>query len=382
MVAAVLIAALAQELVWFALSRWLVFSNGYDFYRIAPFSLLNGALYVVLTLLVCLMCIPLAGMIRPFKKFALPPVLRRSWLVLAVSVNIIAAAYLRGNARYVSGALTGIDGVLYMASNGLSISVMCYLLRYRYEKNRLPKLSYLALFILSLLPGIDGLSKALSLFVFLMLLAGRYSVSRGFIVAVTAVGLLAMGLTAKFSGLATISDKIVLIHWVLARLSIHAENAYMYLSGMSSVHGLGEYLGLVQRSLDARLALIMGQHPMIEFPRNVSEAMFYDIRGEYYGGSSPGLLTTVLITGPLAPVALMFYAFLLMQFFGRTAVKISKFRILFFSIFFRFVFDDLSDILTIISPGFIFMIMMLFGSMVRLPAEARPKNGAVGEPVV
>src|SRR5690606_13951604 len=99
--------------------------------------------------------------------------IRKRSVILLILVscvgNVLIFLVLAPGARYTTGGLTGLPGLIYGVFRGLALGIMFLLVRLSALKIAIPK-GLIALFTLSFVLTVDGFAPGLILFVFLALI--------------------------------------------------------------------------------------------------------------------------------------------------------------------------------------------------------------------
>lgn len=353
-----------QDVFWLAASR-SVFSFSEPLRNIREFDW-------VTVLVFCCFAVGFAGLgaiyslcFRPLPKLRVSRSAASTLVVLAVAANLGAALILAENARYTSGGLVGFAGVVYVLRQGLTLASMVLILRQAYRDVPVPKKWVVALLV-SYGLTIDGAAPSLILFVFvfLLLVQSRLRFWQWVVLVLTATTLLWLGLSEKFTEWPSYFTGIFLVKWVVARFSVQAEQMYTFLAGESSIGNSVGYLDLIIRSMSTRFDFLLGNPIHFEYPRNVSEALSYDMKGAYGAGSSPGILLGTALQGPFFFVVPAFFAFIFFQYFYAIPGRVGFLQLCAYSFLFKAVHADFSVYLVFISPTLFYLFCFLIGSLI------------------
>ena len=304
-----------QDVFWLALSR-VNFASGQALYNVAPFDWLYLLEFATLALGFSLVCVFFCYVIRPFGQIASSRCLILAVLLVSIILNFISVFIIGEGARYESGGLTGVGGIVYVLKQSFSLASVVIILRHKSVVGLVPARLVL-LFAASLAVTIDGLASALYLGVFLFLYLD-VKVKSPFKLALfggAGAGLFWFGIAAKFSVLPDYFTPSFMLDWTIARFSIQAEQAYNYLSGESIIGRDVQYLELVLNAFSNRLDLVLGDPVFFSYPRSLSEALLFDMTGGYGGGSSPGVLLNTILQGPFFFMVPLMLSVIFMQFF-------------------------------------------------------------------
>jgi hypothetical protein len=327
------------------------------------------------------------GLLAGKIAYPLPRVKLPRWIILgiisfAIILNFYSFFTLESNARYVSGGLTGVAGVIYGVKNAMSMAAFIILIRAK-ESGWFP-IAWICALIISNIINIDGLASALTLgvFVFLYLDVNLHNFRRIIFALMLGSVLLYFGFSTKFSQIPDYLTPEFMLNWVIARFSIQAEQMYTYIAGGSLINNQASYIDILFRMISNRFDLVFGGNLVLEYPRSVSEATFYDMMGYYDAGSSPGALMGTALHGPLFFVVPLVFSFIFLQFFYGIRRKISFIQICAYSYLFKIVHSNFSEYLVIISPTLLTVILFIVASLVELKCakgvQLRSASGAIG----
>jgi len=362
------------EIFWLVASR-LVRATIYvhSSYRVSPLEWGPMILFALLAVFFAWVSRTGAYLVRPLPKIQISHLAMRAIILVAVAVNVLMLVSVDQDARYTSGALTGISGVIYGFSQALTMTSLLLVLRHRDMSSRVPQWLVLVL-LASYGLTIDGLAKALLLAVFL----GLYmdvQVRRPLRLAVASgvgVALYWLGISAKFVDVPEYFTPSFIVRWVVSRFAIQAEHMYTYLSGESIVGDRISYFDLVGRAIIERFELVFNGDTFYEYPRSLSEALYYDAWGFYGAGSSPGIFLGTAVQGYwLFLVVPLFMTYVFFQFFYGTLKRVSFLHIAAYSFLFKGVYTNFSEYLTIISPNILYLAFFVLGCLI----IARPPSG-------
>lgn len=363
-----------QDIFWLAASRGLHVLYG-PIYPVAPFDWLIVLAFVAYAALFAGFAYLVAGMVRPIPKLVVARSILPASLILAIALNVATAIVLPSDSRYVSGGLTGMAGIAYGVKESLKLAVVALLIRERMRGQRIPRV-WTLLFLMSCAFAIDGLASALTVGVITVLLVDiRFSRPRTLIIALAAGAvLLWVGFAAKFSAVPDYVTPEFMFRWLIARFAIQAEHMYTFLSGESVIGSTLSYSDLVLRAISNRFDIVMGDSPVLVYPRSVAEATYYDIYGFFGGGSSPGALLSTLLFGPMLFFLVPFFlAFLFIQFFYPFSSVPSFIHLCAYSFLFKTVHSNFSEYLTVISPTLMISAAFACACLV-LPRSARDEQ--------
>jgi len=362
-----------QDIFWLIVSR-IQLSFYEPMYLISSFEWSIFAFFILLTTFFAGFGIVAARLVRPLRKISAPRRTIPAVIFLATCLNLIQFGVLVTSARYVSGGLTGSAGVIYGTAQAMSLASMVLLIRAKKSGRRLSKVWLLA-FLGSLAITIDGMAAALliGMFVLIILDIRIHRPERAIALMAVATGLLWLGFQAKFSQVPDYLTPEFMARWTIARFSIQAEQMYTFLAGQSLIGDSISYLDLVFRAISDRLDLVMGRPLMLEYPRSVSEAIYYDMRGAFDAGSSPGALLGTTLQGVFFFVPPFVFAFLFLQYFYGIHEKATLPQLFAYSFIFKTLHANFSEFLTIISPTLLVVVIFLLACL--LAPRQDGKNG-------
>ena len=76
-------------------------------------------------------------------------------------------------------------------------------------------------------------------------------------------------------------------YWSIHRLATQPQSFLLYLSGQSVIQGPFELFQIISQSFSDRADILLGDQTYLSYPRNLSEAVYYDLYGFYGSCSSP-----------------------------------------------------------------------------------------------
>lgn len=360
-----------QDIFWLILSR--IQSNFYEpIYIVSHWEFVIFAFFITLAVFFATFGLISGHMARPLPRIKLPRWAIVAVIVSAILLNLYSFFVLESNARYISGGLTGQAGVLYGMKNAATMAGFVILIKAkgRWEVSAV----WVYTLLLSSAINIDGLASALTLgmFAWLVFDIRINSLRRIALFGVLVGGLLYFGFRMKFADLPDYLTPSFLANWVIGRFSIQAEQMYKYLAGGSLINDQISYLDLLVRMIENRIDLVLGYSIRIEYPRGVSEALFYDMMGFFDAGSSPGVLLGTTLQGPLFSLFVpAFLAFVFVQFFYGIPKKISFLQICAYSFVFKAMHSNFSEYLAIISPTLLTVAAFIFASLIELRDRKR-----------
>lgn len=359
-----------QDILWLIASR-IQIATGSPFYGVSQFEWVTFGAVVVLAMLFSLVGAAFAYMMPPLRKILVSQGLLRLIIILAIAVNLVTFLAVPTQARY-TGGLTGALGVLYGFGRGLTLCSMILFVRHKFASRPKSSKPLLLGLIVSFLVTVDGLSNVLTLMTFIILMMPALNIrnAKYLITAATAAGiLLAIGLKAKFSLMPDYVTPDFLVRWATARFAIQAEHMYTFVAGQSIIGEAVSYLDLIVRAVDDRFKIVLGKFLQLTYPRSVAEALYFDARGFFGAGSSPGILLGTALQGPFFFVIVpAVYAFLFLQLFYGMNYKATFIQLCAFSYLLKGIHANFSEFLTIISPTLLtlafYMVACLFTNSV------------------
>jgi len=354
------------EIFWLLasrLARSLVYAQSY---QVSPLEWGPLVLFVALAIFFAWVARMGTFLVRPLPKCKVPYAALKVVIVLTVAMNLLMLMLVDQNARYTSGALTGLNGVIYGFSQALTMTSLLLVLRHKNSPT--PVSLWLVLTLLaSYALTIDGLAKALLLAVFLGLYFDVQIRRPLRLVAMGAagVGLYWLGISAKFVDVPDYFTPPFIIRWVVSRFAIQAEHMYTYLSGESIVGARISHMDLVWRAITERFELIFKGDTFYQYPRSLSEALYFDAWGFYGAGSSPGIFLGTAVQGYLLfALVPIFLAFVLLQYFYGIKRKLPLTHLIAYSFLFKGVYTNVSEYMAIISPNVLYLLFFILGCII------------------
>lgn len=357
-----------QDVFWLVISR-VIFSKSDSLYVISDFHWLPFIEFIFLAILLSFFCFFITRFAAPLPKVLVPGWMIFCFIALCIGLNISMYIMVDRNARYISGGLGGVNGMIYSLSLAISFAVMIIFIRHKQIGRPIsPRL--LIFFILSLALKVDGFASVLTIGVFIFLLL-EYRFRNIIVLFFLASLLLIIGVASKFSeGIPEYVDAEFFVRWVVARFSIQAEQSYTFLSGNSILNSQYEYINVLMQSIKNRFDFIfLGETEFVD-PKSLSAAIFYDMRGEYGSGSSPGLLLNTILHGYflffLPPI---FFVFLYIQFFKGSTAPLGFLQMIALSFLFKGLHTNFSEYLVVISPTLLYAIFFMIGCLVTVKSK-------------
>lgn len=342
---------------------WLVVSRS-NFvigrYKLAAFDWVYFGFFVALSIAFCLVAVFISCYARPFPRFRVS-----SWFILlliafAIGLNVLSMLVVDPAARYRGGSFTAFSWVVHVLSTALSLGTVMLIIRENETGKRI-SLKWMLGLLASYALTIDGMASALTLFMFIFLMFGfgRFSIGKTLMAVGLAAGLFFVGFHAKFKDVPDYVTPDFIVQWVSARFSVQAEQMYTYISGNSVVGNEVSYLDLITRAASNRIDLVSGDFYIEEKPKNISEAMSYDMHGAYIdSGSSPGILVNTAMQGPIFFIVVpAFFAFFFIQHFYGVLKRLSIAEIIAYSFCFKVLHSNFASMFSIVTPSVISMVV-------------------------
>ncbi len=350
---------------------WIIFSRIVQIYNEPMYIVSNFEWYIIfkfvfVSITISIVAVIVVRFIKPIHRIYLRRKMISSIIVVSIVISIVTVFILQSNARYVSGGLTGMVGVIYGTSQAINLASMVLIIRQSKLGAPLSSLLVLA-FVISSALNVDGLATALTLGVFIFLLMDIKLFRPGrFVLFLSMASLLLwIGFNSKFAEIPDYLTPDFMVRWVTARFAIQAEQMYTYLAGKSIVGTEVTYYEIVWRSISNRFDLVLDRPFDVEYPRSVSEAFYYDISGTFDAGSSPGALLNTVLHGPvffILPVIV--FSFIFFQFFFNITTKLNLINVFAYSFLFKGIHANFSEYMTIISPTLMYVVFFLLSSLI------------------
>lgn len=362
---------LAADLLALVVSRSMQLFFSPPIYHVVDISFES---YMILMLLAvsALGGMTLALYIPVLKKIRLPFSQYNLILVLAIVINTLRFIFLQEAARYISGGMSGISGLLYFMSEGLTFLSFLLIIAASFcvtGGDLLSKFRPLLL-VLSYALNIDGLASALTLFCFIIaVLRPSLRISlRTMMLFFVASGLAALGWFVKMGGLEyPVKDFIV---WVLYRVAMPIESMLIYLEHESVLAGPSDVIVLIRDSFFARLDFILTGNTDVQGFKTVSAAIFYDLY-QRDGGSSPGMFYgSFLLAGYFGFVFFCSFGFLLRCYLSSTTEKFNLSTVFALAFVLKNVYADIPDAFSLFSLSLIYFLIFFTACILRSPYDA------------
>lgn len=355
-----------QDVFWLTISRIRVGLFDSTYY-IASGDFLIFSLFIFLSIGFALLGFFAGFVVRPLPSVNIGRHGILFFIIIAIFLNSYFFFSTQGNIRYESGGLTGITGVVYGIKNAVMLSAVVIIIKAR-DKGFFPITWIITLLISSSL-NVDGLASALTLFIFALIMFNFHikSIYKLILFSLIAALMFYIGFSMKFSSIPDYLNLDFFINWIIARFSIQAEQAYVYLSGASIINNDISYLELLVRMISNRIDLVMGNNFTLQYPRSVSEALYYDMMHYYGAGSSPGIFLGTILQGPLFSLIVPFVlGFIFIQYFYGLNKRISFVQLCAYSFAFKAIHANFSEYLTIVSPALLVVVLFVIASLLRL----------------
>ena len=355
------------DLVFLLLSSILISNEIFPDYRIVDEIFFYTLLFCAFSFLI-LVIVYFLSFIPPMKKFKMHSRWIKILVFATIVIQLIHSFIIAPDARYVSGSLTGASGIFYGISKSMTVASMLMMIKYRKYFYTFGPLSIF--FVLTFILTIDGFSASLLIFFFLYIFfieSIEKSISlRLFLVFVfgpiAAVLLWGTAFNAKY----VLGFDIGLeetFNWAVHRLATQPQSMLLYLSGQSIIQGPFELFQIITQSFSDRADILLGDQTYLSYPRNLSEAVYYDLYGRYGSGSSPGLIYFLLLSSIFMPFFLFVLVVLLINYFD-TDKRYSLISLIMIGFILKLMINDLSEVVTIISPSFVGFVLIFALSIV------------------
>lgn len=362
---------LAADLLALFVSRSIQLFSSPPIYRVVDISFESYMILIILAVS-ALGGMTLALYIPVFKKIRLTFSQYNLILVLAIVINTLRFIFLQESARYTSGGMSGISGLLYFMSEGMTFLSFLLTISASFSVtggDLLNKLRPLLL-MLSYAINIDGLASALTLFCFIIaVLRPRLRISfRTMGLFFVASGLGALGWIVKTGGLEYPVKDFFL--WIPYRVAIPIESMLIYLEHESVLAGPSDVFVLIRDSFFNRLDFILTGNADVQGFKTVSAAIFYDLY-QRDGGSSPGMLYgSFLLAGYFGFVFFCGFGFLLRCYLSSTVEKFNLSTVIALAFVLKNVYADIPDAFSLISLSLIYFLLFFTACILRSPYDA------------
>lgn len=269
-----------------------------------------------------------------------------------------------GGARYQSGGFTPITLVFYALNNSIFIFVIFWLAKYQYKSRSLLWIAYIYFFLQLLL--VDGAGPLITLMCGIIIINAKVVNNTNFLRTLVLLTFVVVGgaLLKFYQTDAGQLDRSAedILSWVIGRYGLKYETFLMWLNGESVISGPIAYYDLLFKSLGYRSSFISGE-AITDFPKTLAEAIYFDLYGLADGGSSPGLIYGLWLSGfggiilPLVIVSCM------KQYFSDLDTELTFLQLLAFSWIFSTVFANLFEIQILLSPSFALASSFFFAAL-------------------
>jgi hypothetical protein len=343
------------DLVPFLISRYIDLLPVYSLSK-APFSQVIFSIFILVVNIMLLASITFA--IRGTKrvKVKIPDKLllvSGSLLTLYLSYILNGFSPSIGGFRYQSGGFQGTSIVLY--SINLCIFYFCM---FWYSKNRNAddkSSSLLSIYLLLQLLLVDGIGPLITLVCAWIICGIRVQSHGRLTINLVAIAFLVFsGMVIKFldfeSGQFDRSFMDI-INWLVGRLALRYESYVMWLNNEAYISNILDYYNLLLTSLRYRVEFLFGIG-LSEFPKSLSEAIFYDLYGFGGSGSSPGFNYGLVISGMGGGVLPIMMILFMKQYFWDLNARLNLMYILVYGWIFGQIYADIFELQIILSPAF------------------------------
>jgi hypothetical protein len=366
--AGLLVFIIIQDLFWFLLSR-LVFSQGDFFYRVSDFDWTVFSFMLLVFLLQLLLVVSVMIFTPSLPKIYISEQAKKYLYYLAFFICATILLLIDTNSRYTSGSLTGLSGIIYYFGKAYFICFALFYLRGMHNKEKtFSRKGFLILLVFGIVL-VDGLSVALA--VVLLAFAGfelyRIKIKNWFFLAAVSACIFWVGISAKWNQLPDYVNFEFLLRWAVSRFSIQAEQLYAFLSYDTTIKDMGDYWGMIAQSNINRFELVFEGRSEFTPPRNVSEALFFDMKGNFGSGSSPGLALGLAFHGiltALLPVILLLI--LLRAYFDGFKTKPDWIKVWSLAFIIKPLHANISEYFIAISPVLAFAFVFFVFSLLRV----------------
>lgn len=294
-------------------------------------------------------------------------------LSFATELKFIALIYLPSltfviinfdrSTRYTSGGYTPILLFAYTLVSGVSVYLILRLLKQRLISRLIPFLLKMA-FLTGQFMLVDGVGPALVLLLMIVLLFDIFT-KNYFLLIFASLIFIAWSFYFKYQG----SLSFDLLKDVIWRLAIRMESFINHLSGDSTINTFSTYINYYWGWLQDRLGFIYaGEIKVGSTYKSLSDSIFQDLyRGVvdlgFVGGSSPGIFYWWYLTyGGVIFGGFAFY------FVLKNYIALSRQRDIFYVVLVAYlvneIVSDVSEVVLILSPAFIYFMLFVIASFV------------------
>lgn len=370
-----------QEIAWLTLSR--MFENsGWTFYYASEFKITIYAMLITISVFYMWGATFFCKLSSVLPRFKVGKGVVYVIFIFAIITNIASATFLSEGARYATGGLTGVAGVIYAVSRSLSLMAMVLALKGKYGGGYKIGVAILGAFSLSMFIAIDGLAGALTTVSFLFLIfrsKGWGNVILFTFFIIISIIIFYVGFNLKFKEIPYYLTPEFGLRWTVARMSISAESLYKYVSGESMFNDPGSYIEIIKRSYVNRYLVISGESFVPVYPRSVSEGVYLDMYGNIGSGSSPGFFLGLLMHGIFSPMILFVMCYLFVQIFYGICVVFSYMDIFAISLITKIIHANITEYIVFFSPSTLALLTFIFAGLI---APNTPSHMSVSSSVL
>lgn len=288
---------------------------------------------------------------------------------ISIVFNILNFYFNQYYSRYQASQLTGVFGIYYMMSLGLNIAAFSLLIRMNFNDKRIKSLMILHVF--SMFGRVDGIAETVVLISMMYIYVVVCKVNMkimGLLLLIFSSVVVLYGIEIKL-GENFASDYLIeyMPMWTVERLAIHSYQWGEVLNGTSIIKDLSDFILISWNSFFLRFDLLCGCNlGQSSIPKSVSEAMYYDLYGLYGSGSSPGVMTSISLMGPLGLIAICWNGIISKLIFSNIEFNFSYFSMIALSVVYKILYVDISEYLAIISPVVLIFIIVLLISCIKV----------------
>ena len=271
--------------------------------------------------------------------------------------------------RYEAGQLTGLFGIYYVVSLGLNIAAFSLLIRVGADRKKIKLM--MALHGFSMFGRVDGIAEILVLismiYIYIVICGIKTKILSLFMIFFYSI-LVLYGVQVKLGESFTTNYLVEYMPmWTVERLAIHSYQWEVVLNGGSIIKNLHDFIITAWNSFLLRIDLLcncnLGNSSL---PKSISEAMYYDLYGLYGSGSSPGVMTSISLMGPLGLLVIYWNAIISRLIFSNIEFKFGYFGMIAFGVAYKILYVDISEYLAIVSPVTLIFITVLTISFVKV----------------
>ncbi len=347
------------EVFWLIVSRLVGFEPVY-FYSDLDFNVISYLFIIGIVLLCSLVVLSsIFYWVQNNKKIM---VTAEFILWISVAFNFLFLLMSDTGFRYSSTGTDGLTLLVYYLSSLISLLAVLSVVSADYRISRV----VLIFFILSLVLKVDGLSSALLLFSVIVLFSISQFKLRFFTLIVICFFIFLLGVFSKWSDPASLNYG-ELLGWIAARFAIPAEVVVTYLQGEHYLSDTQEVLDMLRKTLSCRFGFILNSAAACSDEiRSIGGANYYTLYGKVKGGSSPGLLGSVVFLSIWSVFAIIALSFVVAQIF-RFVGKIGIVEVFCLFLITRPLYGDFADLYAVLSINTIYVIgVLLFCYFVKI----------------